>query len=418
MKDLIIFEFKKIIRKKLNIVVLIGSLILTAILFIAPVVQFIAFDKNGVQEKGFTAIELQKHIQGELQGTLTNERISDDILEYQGLFDISDNVIINDGKKELSDLTFSKYVAPKIYYLGFINNTYTLPNVYDYSFAEIKRLSIEDSIGFYEQREKKVLDILNADYKDWNYSKQEKKFWLKKNSKISSPYEYGYYEGWKAILECIELMAIPIIAICICIAPIFSGEYQSGADNIILSSKYGKSKLILAKILVSFIFSSVVYTINICLGLGIILLSFGVNGGSLPIQIMSSTIPYPLTFLSATIICIITVYLVMFSMISITLLLSAKVSNPFPVLISIICVMIIPLFLKLSETNGVWNHIFMLFPSVSCQSVFLLDATNYLSYPFGPITMDIITMRIIIYSVVSIICIPFAYNTFKKHQVI
>ena len=46
-----------------------------------------------------------------------------------------------------------------------------------------------------------------------------------------------------------------------------------------------------------------------------------------------------------------------------------------------------------------------------------LDATNYLSYPFPGLTMDIITMRMVLYSIISIVSIPFAYRTFKKHQV-
>lgn len=235
---------------------------------------------------------------------------------------------------------------------------------------------------------------------------------------MSEPYEYGYHEGWKTIFNCIELLALPIIAICICIAPIFSGEYQCGADNIILSSKYGKSKLILAKVLAAFIFSFIVYTINILVGLGIILILFGVGGWNLPIQIMGSTIPYALTFLSATIVCVITLYLVMIAMVSITLVLSAKMKTPFSVLIVMICVLMGPLFLKLSETNGIWNHIFMILPSISAQPVFFLDATNYLSYPLPGVTMDVITIRMVLYLIITIISIPIAYNSFKKHEVV
>lgn len=187
------------------------------------------------------------------------ERIKEDILQYQELFKNPDNVVINDGNEELKDSTFSKYVAHKMYYLGFINNNYI----------------------------------------------------------------------------------------------IFSGEYQCGADNIILSSRYGKSKLILAKVLVAFIFSFIVYTINILVGLGIILISFGGGGWNLPIQIM----------------------------VSITLVLSAKMKTPFSVLIVMICVLMGPLFLKLSETNGIWNYVFMILPSISAQPVFFFDATNYLSHP-------------------------------------
>lgn len=90
----------------------------------------------------------------------------------------------------------------------------------------------------------------------------------------------------------------------------------------------------------------------------------------------------------------------------------------FAVLIVMICVLMAPLFLKLSETNGIWNHIFMILPSISAQPVFFLDATNYLSYPLPGFTIDVITMRMLLYLIISIISIPFAYFGFKKHQVI
>ena len=108
----------------------------------------------------------------------------------------------------------------------------------------------------------------------------------------------------------------------------------------------------------------------------------------------------------------------MLSMVSITLLLSAKMKTPFSVLIVMICIIMAPLFFKLSETNGVWNHIYMLLPSISCQPVFMMDITNYMSYPLPGITMDILTMRIAIYIIIVVVCIPFAYCTFKKHQVV
>lgn len=417
MKDLLVFELKKIIKKRLNIIVILGSLALTVILFTLPVVQFSSFDNGGNQVRGFSGIKLEKQLQEELKGTLTEERITNDILKYQDLFNNPKNIVINDGRKELNNSTFNKNVVPKLSYLRFINNNYINTKFDDYSLSEIENLPIENGVNFYEQRDKKVSSILNANYEDWNYSNQEKSFWIEKNKDVSIPFEYGYHEGWRTVFSCIELLVLPIIAICICIAPMFSGEYQSGADNIILSARYGKSKLIVAKILASFIFAFIVYTINISVGLGTVLFSFGIDGWNLPIQIINSTTPYSLTFLQAISICILTIYLVMFAMVSITLLLSAKFKTAFSVLIIMICIIMMPLFFKFSETNGMWNHILMILPYMSCQPVFGMDLTNYVSYPFPGFTMDILTMRMMLYLIISIICIPFAYRVFKKHQV-
>lgn len=417
MKDLLVFELKKIIRKKLNIIVVLGSLCLTVMLFSLQSVQFSSFDKDGNRVRGEAAIELEKQSQKALEGVLTEERITNDILKYQELFDNPDNFVIKDGKKELKNSTFNNYVGPKLSYLWVIDNNYINEKIYYYSLLEIEKMPIENGVNFYEQKDKKVSHILNTHYEDWNYSDQEKSFWLEKNKDVATPYEYGYHEGWNAILKCIELMVLPIMAICICIAPVFSGEYQSGADNIILSSRYGKSKLISAKILASVIFSIVVYTINVFVGIGIVLSSFGIEGWNLPIQIVNSTTPYSLTFLQTTSISVITLYLVMLAMMSITLLLSAKMKTAFPVLIIMICIILMPIFFNFSETNGIWNHIYMILPHRSCQAVFDNDFTNYFSYPLAGFTIDIITMRIVLYSIISIVCVPFAYRIFKNHQV-
>ena len=50
-----------------------------------------------------------------------------------------------------------------------------------------------------------------------------------------------------------------MMLICIGIAPIFAGEYQSKCDSLILCMKYGRSKLILAKIISGWLYATGVY---------------------------------------------------------------------------------------------------------------------------------------------------------------
>lgn len=419
MLDLLRFELKKITRKRLNIIVVLGSLALTGFLFTLNVMQYVAIDTDGSQQKGLSAIKLEKSLQSNIKGELTEERIKNDVLQYQNLFKNPDNVVINDGKKELNSSTFDSYVGPRMPYLNLINSTYLSPNFYDGSFSEIHNLKTKNGVNFYQSRDKKVSKILNASYEGGNYSDKEKSFWIDKNNKIETPYTYGYYGGWKFLNSCIELLALPILAICICIAPIFSGEYQSGADSIILTSKYGKSKLLAAKILASFIFAFLVFSINAILATGIILSSFGVDGWNLPLQIMNSTLPYNMTFLSGFVVCIITLYLILFGMVSMTLFLSSKSSSPFSVLVIVLSIYFIPMFFKVSLENRIWDHILMLLPFTASQPIFdsYIDILSYLSYPIGNMVFDIISMRIIIYLILFIICIPFAYRGFKNHQV-
>lgn len=90
-----------------------------------------------------------------------------------------------------------------------------------------------------------------------------------------------------------------LLAVCIVIAPVFSGEYQAGTDAVILSAKYGKTKLTTAKIVASYLFGFAAFTLHIIVAFGLPLVAFGVDGWNLPLQINGTTVPYPLTFLQA-----------------------------------------------------------------------------------------------------------------------
>ena len=88
-------------------------------------------------------------------------------------------------------------------------------------------------------------------------SEAEKDYWRNLNSKVEEPFQYGYYEGWEVIISAFELLMFAVLAVCIVIAPVFSGEYQAGTDAVLLSGKIWEiSKLTTAKILAA-LFSSI-----------------------------------------------------------------------------------------------------------------------------------------------------------------
>lgn len=121
------------------------------------------------------------------------------------------------------------------------------------------------------------------------------------------------------------------------------------------------------------------FTLLILAGCGILLLSFGIDGWNLPVQVLNTIAPYNLSLLGATLLAIATLYLVMIGMVAITLLLSAKMKSSVPVLSIIILAMILPMFLDISETNGIWNRILVLLPYRAAQPVFSDDFTGILA---------------------------------------
>ena len=207
-------------------------------------------------------------------------------------------------------------------------------------------LDISEGADFYAARQEKIEKLLNASSRDM--SEEQKAYWRDMNSRVDAPFQYGYYTGWEVIISSFELLMFALLAVCIVIAPVFSGEYQAGTDAVILSAKYGKTKLTTAKIIASFLFGTLAFTLHLVVALGLPLAAFGFDGWDLPLQIANTTIPYPFTFLQTVLVNLGVIYLVLFAMIGLTLLLSAKMKSPYLVLIVLVPVLFIPCLLYTS----------------------------------------------------------------------
>ena len=154
---------------------------------------------------------------------------------------------------------------------------------------------------------------------------------------------------------------------------------------------YGKTKLTTAKIVASYLFGFAAFTLHIIVAFGLPLVAFGVDGWNLPLQINGTTVPYPLTFLQGTLVNLGVIYLVLFAMISLTLLLSAKMKSPYLVLIVLVPVLFIPLFVSPNGTTGLYNLILFLLPYHSTVPQF----GQYISYQYGRMVLDIYKDRAI-----------------------
>ncbi|EJO5347386.1 hypothetical protein NRP93_001464 [Clostridium botulinum] len=415
MFSLIKFEFKKLAKKKSNIITILVSVILTIILSSMTITRFEYLGIEG-HSTGFKAIELKKQDAKKLPTKITEDQVAKDIKNYQSLFSNPKNTIkTQTGQLSLKDDVFLKSVYPKYDYLSMIAVNYCEPGgeskVYDLS--NLLRLKLKNGAKFYETRKNKILTFVNMNHKSGNYSDKEKKFWNNKISKVKTPYTYGYYVGWESLLRTFGTLVFTLLAIIIIVAPMFAGEYQCGADSIILSSKYGKTKIIKAKIIAAFTFATIIFVLNVIFTLAIPLLSFGTDGWNLPIQIQNTIAPYKVTFLGAILMSIGIAYVVILGSVSFTLLLSAKLKTPFTVLIVQIIILLVSLFMKEGADNSFYNHILYLLPFKAIQS----ELFTYLSYSFGGITISLILMRVIVYAAMAIVFLPFVKNAFRKHQV-
>ena len=406
---LVKYEFLKILRKKSTLIVMAVSLILTGFLFGLPIIQYQTYNQDGVI-KGTEGIAYEKEQYADLSVPLSEEYIAETIREVQELFVNPDNIGYDGNEQFLIGDAYWNGVATREKLLNLIANAYSKPNEI-LGYNNLPDLDIKDGAFFYQTMEGKIQTLLNNPSR--KLSDEQKEFWDSMAGKVDTPLQYGYYEGWEVIISSFELLMFALLAVCIVVAPVFSGEYQAGTDAVILSAKYGKTKLTTAKIAASLLFGTAAFILHIVVACGLPLAAFGADGWNLPLQIANTTIPYPLTFLQAVLINIGIIYLVLLAMVGLTLLLSAQMKSPYLVLIILVPILFIPMFLTPNGTTGAYNLTLFLLP----YRVAMPEFSKYISYQFGSLVLDTLTIRAILYVFLTVIMLPLARLGFKKHQV-
>lgn len=348
------------------------SLLLTAFLFGLPALQYQTYNQDGVM-KGLKGIAYTKSQHQDISVPITDEYVEKTITEYQKLFENPDNVGYDGSEKFLIGDAYWNFVAPREKQLSIIASAYDSPGE-NSGFNKLPELDMANGAKFYQTRDEKVESLLNTPSRD--LSTEQKEYWSNLSSKVKTPLQYGYHEGWEIIMSSFELLMFALLAVCIVTAPVFSGEYQAGTDAVILSGKYGKTRLVTAKIISSILFGVLAFTLHVIVAFGLPLTAFGADGWNLPLQAAGLTIPYL-------------------------------------VLVVLVPVLFIPLFLSPGGTTGAYNLTLFLLP----YRCVMPEIGKYISYQIGGLVLDALSMRAILYAILTAVMLPLARLGFKKHQV-
>ena len=229
-----------------------------------------------------------------------------------------------------------------------------------------------------------------------------------------------------SFLENYIMQLFPILLsfiIALYISPIFSNEYSCRTDNLILSSKYGKNKLIKSKILAAFITITVIYTFIIVSYFLLCLFKWGMFDPNVsfvmtvPDTFMYLYSPFDYNMGQYFIVMIIYSYIgsIVFGMF--VLFLSTLSKNSLLVSITSIITVIVPfIFLRMFNVPslGVTSLLKLNFSDVmSVRSIF----DTYYGFVLGNNVINTTSIIIPVYLVVCIALTCGSYFIFKRHQV-
>ena len=226
----------------------------------------------------------------------------------------------------------------------------------------------------------------------------------------------GYTYGWlETSQNMIRIFLVLSLVAAIMTAPVFCGEY-GGFDNIILTSKYGKTKCAAAKIIGSIVAALTVTAIVSAINLIYAFILYGSSGLDCsilfaPEGFTERYIPFNITFATLLKYQILLAFTGTVSVTGITLALSALCKNQMAALVASLAIYLCPIMLPVTETNPLFR-IFTLLPLYHAQFISLMSVDQMKSgvlYALLAVPVALIMMGI---------GIAISRRVFAKHQIL
>lgn len=406
-------EVKRVLKSRRTLILLTIAFVLS----IATAYLPIAFesinrpnsDGTKTELDGMAAIEYKRDLYATTNGEVTPEKVSNALQTYQ-------NLVNKYGAVESDTFPLSVNIEQIVPIRPILK---ALPELYADPLtgigADLMEIDPADvAQNYYQRCETHLADVMRNEQREHLTAQQQA---IDKYAKVNKPFQL--YAGYsRDAFDYIELYIMILTILCIAItAPIFSGEYQTGADSILRCTKHGRTRLAVTKILASCLIFIVVFVISISLHLIISDFAFGTDCLQSSIQMLYSIINLSNVNLAQTQIIISLVgLLAMLACVCCTLFLSAKCKDSLTVLLISIAVVLIPTF-AYTALGANWISAILPSAAIGMQNNFLYQLINFNYLNIGEISFW--TPYVILIS--ALIEIPaflfLAIRSYCKHQV-
>lgn len=257
-------EMKKIIKTRRTWVLIAAALFLSVMMAYLPVTfeYAVSYGETGKETEleGMEAIRYLKEIRSGITGAVTPDKVRKAIEDYQAClqeYGVTDSYDLPDG-------VYGKRIIPFSPLLGGIKEAYA--NRETGMATPIMEIAPDKADNFYAACEERLVSLMNMEQKD-NPDIGEKA--LAMYREVEKP--YAYYPGYGSnAVEYIGFLAFLLIMISIIMtAPVFSSDYQTGADDILRCTKHGHILLGAAKAASAIVITGILFIV--CMTLHIVI---------------------------------------------------------------------------------------------------------------------------------------------------
>lgn len=236
---------------------------------------------------------------------------------------------------------------------------------------------------------------------------------IQKYKELKTPFYYEYMDGWAALLQNISTFILMLaLVIGFLVSGIFSDEFQTKADSIFFSARFGRSKGISSKVGVGFCIATGFYLMFAFLYTFIVLFILGADGANCPIQLDLWRSVYNITFLQAYLFIVLGGYIGTIFAATLGMLASAFThSTPTAVIVPFIVLCAFPFLSRIITLPGLCSF----FPDQLLE--IYLDIKEAGLITLGSKVTTIATVIVPVYAVVCLIFQPILYRVYQKVEI-
>lgn len=420
MRSLMWFELKKMLSRRVAIAMNVGVIVLLAGVMALNVAQTKTENAAGEVLSGTNAIAYAKAEREAHAGPITSEKAAADIAAYQNaVFSRIDSDAVQQMTGSavygLMLETYGQETAAELYdpYWTTLFNPWRTPGQEPAQTAALVTPEMaEDWYGAVARMTQDALD--EGQDGMWEYSDAERAYWTGMQASVGEPIEYGYVGGWSNVIDCVAFLSFAILAVCVTLAPVFSFEYQSGADAVVLSARHGRTRLVAAKVVASLLWATAYFVACAAVVAGVSLAFYGTDGFRLSVQNIALSSPYPLSAGQAALVAVGLMYAACIGFACLTLALSSRTRSTLSVFVADALLILLTGLIP-SAGVGALERALAIFPT--CFSNFSMLFSALESYRIGPIVVDLIGMVAAAYARLALASIPVSISSFRRRQV-
>lgn len=411
MFSLIRYEFKKIIKNKVNIISILTMTFIILYSFVPKIINYSVITEENKILKGKEAVSYEtNYMKDKFVKPLVSKEISSDIRDLNNITK-NTNEEFYDPKNYMDENDYNSLFLPLSDYYSWLTESYEgLDDKPYWVLSDL--LNYDDEFDdFYEYRMKKVDKSINSSQIIKNHP-NEKRYWKEKAIRTNGPYNYGYYEGWISINDTFDIYVLLLLLVVgISLSGVFSGENENNMVSIILSSRNGVKKLSKAKIIASGLYIVILSLIMILILTLPTLYFYGISGWDLPVQIINTKILYNWNLLDLYLIRIAISLVTALSFGSLCLFLSSTTKKTY--IVNVISMLFIIIsFLLPDIRNRLFVQIAMLLP-LQLNGVLYY---SYISYSLFGKVFNIYQMGPVIHILIIILFSLLSMLFFKKQE--